>query len=336
MNARFLFNNRTENVSKYLSKAARWIDVIRNGNSYEDEDCIVVACMSSEEQREIVNYVYAVMEPTIKELVTYSTNVWKMYDISDDFYNQAAMEIFENFHRFNNPLYGHEGRSHAFATFVQVYMRNPARVARRHHRGYSKRLDDRRRQITRAKEFIAARDSKAYGDITMDEIEDALPEVSKAPMSRKLLQQTLELTAYMKPYDDNDTGAYYEDEITFLDPAYEAVIVGFIAELRPMERFILLQNYEYCSEKYVHLTTKELGSVSEFVELCRNDKFGKRHIHCDGCIECVDDKFIRNQRDSVRNRFKQAILETNMVASDLEGKLETLMMNEWEKFKNEI
>ena len=336
MNAKFLFNKEREDVSRYLTKAARWIDVIRNGNSYSDAECIMVAQMNEEEQREIINYVYAVMEPTIKEIVTYSTNVWKMYDIEEDFYNQAAMDVFGEFHKFNNPVYESYERTHAFATFVQMYMRNSARIARRHHRGYSKRLDDRRRCIVRAKELVAARDKKAYGDITMEEVAAALPLVSTVPMSRKLLQQTIELTTYMKPYDDNDDAAHYEDELGFLDPAYEVIIVGFIETLRPMERFIFLQNYEYCSEKYVHLTTKELGSVSEFVELCRKDKFGKRHILCDGCTECVEDKFIRNQRDSVRNRFKQVILETNIAAADLAGKLEELMMREWKKLESVI
>ena len=66
-----------------------------------------------------------------------------------------------------NPAHNNAERTYAFATFVQTYMKDPARVARRHHRGFSKRLDDRRRQISRAKEFIAARDKKAYGDITL-------------------------------------------------------------------------------------------------------------------------------------------------------------------------
>ena len=80
MNAKFLFNKEREDVSRYLTKAARWIDVIRNGNSYSDAESIMVAQMNEEEQREIINYVYAVMEPTIKEIVTYSTNVWKFTD----------------------------------------------------------------------------------------------------------------------------------------------------------------------------------------------------------------------------------------------------------------
>ncbi len=336
MNAIFLFNNKKEDVSRYLTRAARWIDVIRNGTCYMQAECCLVEKMTAEEKKEIIDYVYSVMEPTIKEITTYCTNIWKMYDIADDFYNQAAMEVFENFHKFNNPVYGHCEKTHAFATFVQTYMKNPARVARRHHRGYSKRLDDRRRQIVRAKELIAARDKKAYSDITIEELYEALPEVSKVPMSMNLLKQSIELTSFVKPYDDNEMAETYEDELTFIDPEYEGIIVGFITKLRPLERFIFLQNYEYCAEKYMQLTTKELGSVREFVELCKQDKLGKKHIYFEGCSECVEEKFIRNQRDSIRNRFREAILASDMDASDLAGKLEGLMMNEWKKIERDM
>ena len=336
MNAIFLFNNQKEDVSRYLTRAARWIDVIRNGAHYEDAECCLVERMTEEEHKEIINYVFSVMEPTIKEISKYCINLWKMYDIEDDFYNQACMEIFRNFHKYNNPAHNNAERTYAFATFVQTYMKDPARVARRHHRGFSKRLDDRRRQISRAKEFIAARDKKAYGDITLEELYEAIPQISKVPMSMKLLKRTVELTSFVKNFDDNEMVATYEDELTFMDPVYEEIIVGFIAKLRPIERFIFLQNYEYCADKYVHLTTKELGSVREFVELCKQDKFGKKHICWEGCRECVEDKFIRNQRDSVRNRFRDTILKADMNAEDLSGKLEELMMREWHKLEKEM
>ena len=173
-------------------------------------------------------------------------------------------------------------------------------------------------------------------DITLEELYEAIPQISKVPMSMKLLKSTVELTSFVKNFDDNEMVATYEDELTFMDPVYEEIIVGFIAKLRPIERFIFLQNYEYCADKYVHLTTKELGSVREFVELCKQDKLGKKHICWEGCRECVEDKFIRNQRDSVRNRFRDTILKADMNAEDLSGKLEELMMREWHKLEKEM
>lgn len=46
MNAIFLFNNQKEDVSRYLTRAARWIDVIRNGAHYEDAECCLVERMT--------------------------------------------------------------------------------------------------------------------------------------------------------------------------------------------------------------------------------------------------------------------------------------------------
>ena len=57
MNAKFLFNKEREDVSRYLTKAARWIDVIRNSAVYTDEDCKEVAVMDKEEQRELLKRV---------------------------------------------------------------------------------------------------------------------------------------------------------------------------------------------------------------------------------------------------------------------------------------
>lgn len=57
-------------------------------------------------------------------------------------------------------------------------------------------------------------------------------------MSMKLLKSTVELTSFVKNFDDNEMVATYEDELTFMDPVYEEIIVGFIAKLRPIERFI--------------------------------------------------------------------------------------------------
>ena len=336
MNAIFLFNNKKEDVSRYLTRAARWIDVIRNGVHYEMADCCLVEKMTEAEQKEIVNYVFGVMEPTIKWNIKRFTAMWKMFDIEDDFYNQACMDIYRNFHKYNNPLYSSLNETCAFSTFVNTYMKDPARVERRKHRGFSKRLDDRRRQISRAKEFIAKRDKKPYEKITTEEIYKALPEVSKVPMSMQLLKKTIELTAITQPYEDSLVVGTYEDKLPFIDPAFEVAIKEFLGALRPIERFIFLQNYEYCADKYVHLTTKELGSVREFVELCKQDKFGKKHICGDGDEECVEDKFIRNQRDSVRNRFKELVLKNDMGADDLSGNMEELMMIEWGKLEKEM
>lgn len=76
MNAIFLFNNQKEDVSRYLTRAARWIDVIRNGAHYEDAECCLVERMTEEEHKEIINYVFSVMEPTIKEISKYCINLW--------------------------------------------------------------------------------------------------------------------------------------------------------------------------------------------------------------------------------------------------------------------
>ena len=336
MNAIFLFDEKREDVNQYLTRAARWYDFIRNGEIIDGVEDVLIERMNREERQELTNYVHSVMEKTINSVADYYIVLWDMFDIMDDFKNQLELEIFMNFHKYNKTKKGKWTEPCTFIAFVHAYVKNPARTVRRFQKGLPKRLDDKRHVVNKATAYAMQTLSKDNYSLTVDEVFECIPEVSKTSLSKGAVLKAMERCACRTKYDEDCEYEVSVDGISIFDPAYAKVLNDFMSSLRPMQRFIFLQNYEYCSEKYVHLTTKELGSVNEFIELCRCDKHGKQHIYCDAHMEYVDEKFIRNQRDSIRNRLRRTILETNMEASDLEGKLEELMMREWEKLESVI
>ena len=339
MNAIFLFNKDKESENMYLTRAARWYDVIFHEGKYRDSDCWLIEQMSQEEKREIVNYVYGIMERHIEEMGNYCVRTWNMYDIEEDFRNQFAMEVFRHFHKFNNPKYNESDWFYSFSTFIQIYAKDPARIVRRKQKGFTKRLDDRRKVVKKARQYAAAKYDKAYDDVTVDEIQTCIADVSKVPFTPQNIIDTIAATTAVMSLEEKEDyeRSYNEEELTFLDPAFEKIITEFIDELRPLEKFIFLQNYEFCSDRFMGLTTYQLGCDECFMRLCLKDKLGKQHLKIENdYFEHIDDKFIRNQRDSVRNRFKRVVLAAEMEAGDLEGKLNDVMMKAWLKLEDEL
>lgn len=339
MNAIFLFNKNKENENMYLTRAARWYDVIFHDGKYEESDCCLVEQMNAEEQRELVNYVYGIMEHNIREIGNYCVRTWNMYDIEEDFRNQFAMEVFRQFHKFNNPKYNESDWMYSFSTFIQIYAKDPARIVRRRDKGFSKRLDDRRKVVKKARERAAFKLNKDLDDVTVDEIQAYISEVSVVELSPQIIIDTMAATTAIlsvEHLDDFDR-CYVEEEVTFLDPVNEKIITDFIDGLRPLERFIFLQNYEFCSDRFLGLTTYQLGCDEYFMRLCLKDKLGRHHLKIENdYFEHIDDKFIRNQRDSVRNRFKKVILESDIEENDLAGKIYEVMMKAWVKLEDEL
>lgn len=169
MNAIFLFNEKKENINRYLSRAARWYDVIQNGATYDEAECWLVEEMDADGRKEVMDYVFGVMYKTIIEVANYHIHHWNLYDIEDDYINEFSLEIYRNFYRYNNPKYGSISRDYSFMTFVASYAGSPARLVRRRQKGYAKCFDDNRRLIKRAKAIAAERLEGAYETMTAED-----------------------------------------------------------------------------------------------------------------------------------------------------------------------
>lgn len=336
MNAIFLFDEKREDVNQYLTRAARWYDFIRNGEVIDGIEDVLIERMNREEKQELTNYVHSVMEKTINSVADYYIVLWDMFDIKDDFKNQLEMEIFMNFHKYNKTKKGKWSEPYTFIAFVHTYAKNPARTVRRFQKGLSKRRDDRRHVVSRATAYAMQTLSKDNYSLTVDEVLGCIPEVSQVPISKIVVTDAMEGRGTRAKYDEDREYEVSVDGISIFDPAYAKLLNDFIGGLRPMQRFIFLQNYEFCADKYCEMTTYELGFDDLFVEICKKDKLGKKHVFCTDCKEAVVEKFIRNQRDYIRGKFRGMILENQIEADELAGNLEEIMFSAWMDLEKEI
>lgn len=336
MNKIFLYDANEERVDKYLTKAARWIDVINNNAIYSSADCVEVAAMKKEERQELINYVYGIMHPIIDkqaDIYAYKNN---MLDIECEFKNIFAMEVYENFHKYNNPRYNRGMYFFSFVTFIMVYIDDAARTAKRELFGLSKRIDDRRRLVEKAREKAMKRYHKGFEEVTAKDISMCMRYVTKKPLDEFEILEIMEVTRNAVSVEDcgNFSELGYE-MMTFLDPVVEVAIKEFLSELRPFQQFVFLQNYEYCSDKYANMSRKELSEDEIFVKMCEQDLLGSCKIidFVEYKKKRVDEKFIDNQRLCVRKQFASVIIDLGCEPDDICGKIESIMLECWNNLK---
>ena len=336
MNKIFLYDANEERADKYLTKAARWIDVINNNAVYASADCVEVAAMKKEERKELVNYVYGIMHPIIDKQADIYAYKNKMADIEDEFKNIFAMEVYENFYKYNNPRYNRNMYFFSFVTFIMVYIDDAARTAKRELFGYGKRLDDRRRLVEKAREKAMTRYHKDYDDVTVKDIHMCMKYVTSNPLDESEILKVVNATKKAVSVEECCDLAKEECEvITFMDPVVKGAIEDFMSELRPLQQFVFLQNYEYCSDKYAHMSRQELSEDETFIRICEADVSGNDNIidFAEYKKKKVDEKFIDNQRLYVRKQFAGVVISLGCEAEDLSGKLERIMLECWKSLK---
>jgi len=341
MNKTYLFNSKHETVDQYLTKAARWIDVIRNEAVYPEEDCMELLNMDEEACKDITNYVFSVMQPAIKEAAEVTIHKYQMYSVMDDFENQLYMDVFMGLHKYNNPRYmTKENLNCKFSTFINLFIKDATRVTWREHRGITKRADDKKRIVQRAMELASECYMKTPEDLSVAEIYSCIPVVGDVKMSESDVRDIL---IYMKGHlslqalSRDMHPCIEEDMITFLDPVIEKEIRQFLKSMRPVERFVFLQQNEFCSDHFACMSREELVTEEIFVKLCEEDKFGSRNVTYieETHSKVVSFSFLKNVRVASRERFAKTIRSLDCSYDDLSGRLEEIMMEYWDFEKSE-
>ena len=337
MNKAYEMKNK-ETVNQYLTKASRWIDVIRNGVWYEDDACIDLRIMEASEQKEVENYIFSIMYPTILSATHEFINRYKVYELEEDLGNQLALDVFMDFYKFNNPRYSDNvDLNYQFSTFVKIYIKDAVRVTWRKHEGITKRMDDRRRIVKLAMERAAQANCKTDDMLSVEEIYAYTKCVSKSKLSKDDVRDVLLYMSVPVPLDAVEKELHPTTEIDEkIDPVIAKQLTTYVHNLRPLERFVLLQQLDYCPECYSRISREQLSNEELFIRLCENDAVGQRHILY---IEETDSKvveidFIRAFRDASKERFSRFIKSKKWEYEDLSGKMEPTMLSCW-KFSNE-
>lgn len=336
MNKTYLLNSKNETVDQYLTRAARWVDVIRNEAVYPEADCMELLKMKEEEKKELINYVFSIMQPMIKEAATVMVHRQQMYAMMEDFENQLSMDVFMGFHKFNNPRYmTTENLNCMFSTFINLFIKDASRIAWREQRGLTKRADDKKRIIQRAMELASELYMKSPDVLSVEEIHSCIPEITDRNLTEAEVREVLILmkgNLSLQALSRDMHPCIETDMISFLDPSIEKEIRQFLNSMRPVERFVFLQQNEFCPDQFARMTREELVAEEIFVELCENDKFGCRNVSYieETHSKVVSVSFLKNVRLSSKERFIKVIRNLDCTYDDLSGRLEEIMMEYWD------
>lgn len=328
MRDEFKYDETIENKTEYLSKAAIWLDIIMNGTGYLDSVSELVSEMDVNDMQAIKDYVFSVMKEDIFHIGMFYVKKWNLYKYKDTFLNYYGMIVFSNLFRFNNPNYLEEEKSYSFNTFAKNYVKDALKTVLQEDNGHSKRQEDYHRAVRKTMEYVSKLLYVDSSELTADDIMDYLPLFTKRPMSREIVTQVMKRMSPKVSLDELENTLSkegYNDEYAIRDSVVEEDVHNFIGALRPLERFIILQNYGYCSREFKGLTAAELAEQKDFVKLCSADKKANKRVEAG----TLNEKFVTNEREYLRRKLRKCFEEREYTYDDLLGYMDEICISEW-------
>lgn len=301
-----------------LSAAAKAMDSIRNGSEYEG--VVLSDVMTSEEIKTFTDYVGELIMPYIKEAVM--NNYAKVDRMEEDTIQNLAMQIFKNFDKFNNSKTKEYGETFEFSTFVKLYLKDAIRKTRAQERGYKERLDRKRRKIARARALAAETLCIDAEGVSVEQIYEFMPLVTTEPLSLSEIHRTL--NEYIIEYSMDDDNHYNEedcyDDIHITEDEIVKKFQTFFSKMRPMQKYIFLQTYGFCSKCHQKLVSNEIGFDPVLIMLGKEDENGQAHIKQDGG-EHLDAHYIRKEKERMTIRMRKLVKEMDYDEEQLRSNL---------------
>ena len=357
MKTEFLYDQIQECKTDYLIRMAKVIDSIRNGSVAED-GINYRAALSVEEKKEVENYVFAVMLPTIKEEGSYYVRKNNLQNVSDSYLNHLYEEVWINFHKFNNPLYKKTDGTCAFRTFVKMYVKEPARTTINKENGTSKAAGYYKRLVKNTQNYICREKGKSLSSITAEDIFEEMHNVSTTQLSLELIKKILAGMQVKTSIEDIENDSNYSSEMDELYIASENVMQAFetfMKKLRPLQQFIFCQNYGFCSNKYDGISIAQLVCDPDFLKIVKEDNIGKKHLTISDVqideprvngfvmqegpiilnnVEHIDVNFVSHQRVRCKNLIVNFVKENELDEYDVMSSLTKLLDETWDELSS--
>lgn len=312
------------NEKEVLTRAAKIMDSIENENVY-DGICFAKT-LSGDEVQQFKDYVGTLIMPYIESEIEHCIHVGKINDIEEDTYQNLALLVYKNFSSYNNSKTKEYGETYDFATFVKLYTNDAIRSTRAQERGYKSRLDRKRRKIAKSKAKAAAVLGKREGEVTAEEIYRFMPYVTENPLSLKEIKRSIEEYLVDHSLDSCECSSEQgiEDEILIVEEYIEKDFREFIEKMRPMQKYIFLQSYGFCSNKHESMKSNAIGYDPYLLDLAREDVKGQAHIKCEE-EEYVEDRYIRKEKERMTIRIRKLIDKMEYSETELRANLMPLL-----------
>lgn len=211
-------------------------------------------------------------------------------------------------------------------TFVKVYVKDAIRKTRAQERGYKSRLDRKRRKIAKAKAKAAVLLAIKEEEVDAEDIYECMPLVTDNPLSLNEIKRTLNeyLVEYSFNDSDNAKEKGIEDKILISEECIEKDFAEFIANMRPMQKYIFLQSYGFCSNKHENMKSNVIGFDPVLVRLGKEDENGQAHIKSDG-DEYLEERYIRKEKERITIRMRRLIEKMEYTDTELRTNLMPLL-----------
>ena len=344
---------------EYLEKAAKWFESMYLGVEIEN-NINLKEILSEYEKSELREYVFSIMYPVIEKV---GLKVSGQYDIKEPYgvVDNIAMAVLKDFHKYNNERYMDGNYKYPFYVFVMARSRGAIRDEHMMELSLSRRTYDKLRKIERARRYA----SKKYD---MDEYEVNSKTISvwyKALFGEEIVCQEvdqilnfvfpkkdIELIQGDLPKEDDEIEKLIVEDMEVRDVLHKAY-----AQMRPVEQFIILQQFGFCSDRYKDLSVRQLCCDSDFVRLASMDKVAMLNVEY-GTIEVsrpringfetrghklispatfyVKEKYINNCRKKCRDIIAAEFKEANIDCDRCLSNVTKVSLELWERLKSDF
>lgn len=353
-----IFNPNVEGRDVYLTRMSKVVDSIRNG--IEVDEVNYQKLLSKEEMEEFKNYLFEVMLPIIKKEGQYYVKKNKLNRIKDDYMNQLFLEVWNNFHKYNNDAYTSLVDTCAFSTFVKVYTRDPARKVINSEEGRSKYVGYKMNMINKTIRYMTEQLGVNPDEITPEDIQMFMPNVSTLELSLNDIISTINHMNYrvqLEDYMETENPEDNLDEMVISNENGKNTFKVFINALRPMQRFIFCQSFGFCSDKYDDISLNQLVCDPDFLKIVKGDHIGAKHITKgnvfiekprvngfevkDGPwelanVEHIDVNFVTHQRVRCNKLIVKFVQENELDEYDVKANLAELLREVWAELSDEF
>ena len=120
----------------------------------------------------------------------------------------------------------------------------------------------------------------------------------------------------------------------------------FLNGMRPMQQFIFLQSFGYVSHRFENVPITQLIADPYFVRLVKADEVGRNHVEKKDRytvkrakknledVECVDVRFVSNERHRAKEHLLQLVQEKEYSEDEIRANLFSLLEELEEQFED--
>ena len=304
-----------------LTRLAKAMDSVVNGTEFEG--MVLSEVMSQKETQDLKDYVGNLIMPYIVDEIKHCMHLGQVNNMEEDVLQNLALLVYSKFPTYNNSKTKEYGEIYDFSTFIKIYVKDAVRKTRAQERGYKSRLNRKRRKIAKARAKAAELLNIKEEDVAVEDIYAYMPLVTDNPLSFHEIKRTM--NEYLIDYLFDDTGNAkdkgIEDEILLAEDNIVEDFKAFIDNLRPMQKYIFLQSYGFCSNKHEKMKSNVIGLDPVLVMLGREDENGQAHI----TEEQLEARYIRKEKERLTNKMRKLVEKMDYTETEIRANLMPLL-----------